>query len=86
MHEYSSDAPLDAGKPAPKLAAERRQRFLKELDSKVEAFKALCSTSICAEDFPNSLDRVGASGRYLLAGIEDLVNHAADLKRRLESI
>jgi len=83
MHEYSNE-PSAPPKPEAQRKAERRQRFLKDLDKKVAAFKELCNTSVCADDFPESLVRLGASGRYLLAGIEDLINHATDLKARLD--
>ena len=79
---WSNDMPIET----PQEASKRRQLFMSRLDKQVALFKEACDTPICGDDFPHSLYRVVAQGRNLIAGIQDMVAHAADLQKRLEAL
>jgi hypothetical protein len=65
--------------------AQRRDEFLTSLEHEISRFKVMCEISVCSDQFPKSLHGIQAQGKYLARGIQDLVEHAADLEARLKA-
>lgn len=63
----------------------QRQKFLLEIIERVERFKHTVETPIIDENFLNALYRAEAQGKQLIGGIQDLVDHAVDLRVRIEN-
>jgi hypothetical protein len=60
--------------------AQQRTEFLTSLEHEISRFKVMCDTSVCSEQFLKALHGIQAQGRYLIRGIEDLVEHASGLE------
>lgn len=60
------------------------EEILERLDKDVADFKASCNAPICNDKCAEILGRVGSQGRALVRNIQALVDHADDLKGRLE--
>lgn len=65
--------------------SKQRQKFLLEIIERVERFKHTVETPIIDEHFLNALYRAEAQGQQLIEGIQDLVDHAVDLRVRIEN-
>lgn len=62
-----------------------RQSFLEGFDDCIEKFKAQCFTPVCDDAFPEALKNIQSQGRSLIYGIQNLIDHAADLHARLNA-